>query len=108
MQKQLSNTESERRVLSERLDALQQTLNDVRHSKQMLEDQNSRLQNDLANSEVQRSGLEAQLRISNWPHEGTSNKDEEQSRQLQTAQRERSELKGKVDALNEKVSHQSD
>lgn len=97
--------ESDRRVLSERLDAMQQSLNELRHGKQALAEQNARLQSDLANSEVQRSGLEAQVRLANWPRDAcpSNNKDEELSRQLQQAQRERSELKGKVDALNDKV-----
>ena len=53
-----------------------------------------------------RSGLEAQLRLSSWPHEERTNKEEELVRQLQSAQRDRSELKGKVDALNDKVNCQ--
>ncbi|KAL6255819.1 hypothetical protein P5V15_013062 [Pogonomyrmex californicus] len=103
LQKQLSNTENDRRILSERLEMAQQTLNNLKHTNQSLIDQNARLQNELANNEVQRSALESQLRLSTWPPEGSATKDEELLRQLQTAQRERSELRGKVDALNDKV-----
>lgn len=104
LQKQLSNTENERRILSERLETVQQTLCDLKHTNQSLIDQNTRLQNELANNEVQRSALESQLRLSTWPPESASIKDEELLRQLQTAQRERSEMRGKVDALTDKVS----
>ncbi|GAB1869589.1 Rootletin [Camponotus japonicus] len=103
LQKQLSNTENERRILSERLETVQQTLSDLKHTNQSLIDQNARLQNELANNEVQRSALESQLRLSTWPPEGSTTKDEELLRQLQTVQRERSEMRGKVDALNDKV-----
>lgn len=104
LQKQLSNAENDRRILSERLETAQQTLSNLKHTNQSLIDQNARLQNELANNEVQRSALESQLRLSTWPPEGGATKDEELLRQLQTAQRERSELRGKVDALNDKVS----
>ncbi|XP_020278588.1 rootletin isoform X2 [Pseudomyrmex gracilis] len=103
LQKQLSNAENERRILSERLETVQQTLSDLKHTNQSLIDQNARLQNELANNEVQRSALQSQLRLSTWPPEGSATKDEELLRQLQNAQRERSELRGKVDALNDKV-----
>lgn len=74
----------------------------------MLHDQNARLQNEIANNEVLRSGLEAQLRLSNWPNEQISdNKDNDQYRQLQSMKRERNELKVKVDTLNDKVSSTS-
>lgn len=86
------------------METIQQTLSDLKHTNQSLIDQNARLQNELANNEVQRSALQSQLRLSTWPPEGSATKDEELLRQLQTAQRERSELRGKVDALNDKVS----
>lgn len=105
LQKQLSNAENERRVLTERLDSAQKTLTEFKHMNQTLTDQNARLQNDLANNEVQRSGLEAQLRLASWPQEASSNKDEELVRQLHTVQRERSEMRGKVDSLHDKVSY---
>ena len=104
LQKQLSNAENERRVLTERLDSTQKSLSELKHMNQTLADQNARLQNDLANNEVQRSGLEAQLRLASWPQETTSNKNDELLRQLHTVQRERSEIRGKVDSLSDKVS----
>ena len=103
MQKQVSNLENERRILTERLESAQQAVADLRRVNQTLGDQNARLQNEISNNEVVRSGLEAQLRISSWPHEERTNKEDELVRQLQAAQRDRSELKGKVDALNDKV-----
>lgn len=108
LQKSLTNSENERRVITERLEASQQTLAELRHTNQHLSDQNQRLQTELANSEVQRSGLEAQLRLASWPPErsGTTGKDEELMRQLQTSQRERMELRGKVESLSDKVNLQ--
>lgn len=89
--------------MSERLETVEQTLSDLRHINQSLTDQNAHLQNELANNEVQRSALESQLRLSSWPQENT-NKDDELLRQLQTTQRERSEMRGKVEALHDKVN----
>ncbi|XP_043473527.1 rootletin isoform X3 [Leptopilina heterotoma] len=104
-QKQVSNLENERRILTERLESAQQAVGELRRNNQTLGDQNVRLQNEISNNEVVRSGLEAQLRLSNWPHEERTNKEEELVRQVQSAQRDRSELKGKVDALHDKVKH---
>ena len=95
-------------MLTERLENVQASLNELRHANQMLTDQNSRLQNEVSNSEVLRSGLESQLRLSNWPRESTGvsdNKDEDILRQLQQVQRERSELKAKLDLLLDKVQN---
>ncbi|CAD6231744.1 GSCOCG00001565001-RA-CDS [Cotesia congregata] len=103
LQKQLANADNERRVVSERLDVAQQSVMELKHANQTLMDQNSRLQNDLANNEVQRSGLESQLRLATWPQESPSNKDDEVVRQLHAVQRDRSEMRGKLDALNDKV-----
>lgn len=69
----------------------------------MLQDQVTRLTNDLANSEVQKSGLESQLRLTQWPQDNGSHQEEELIRQLQSVQRERTDLKGKVDSLTNKV-----
>lgn len=105
LQKSLSNSENERRVVSERFESTQQNLAEMRRNNQILQDQVSRLNNELANNEVQRSGLESQLRLAQWPQESTmgAHQEEELHRQLQTVQRERSELRGKVDNLNNKV-----
>lgn len=84
---------------------MQQSLNDLKHTNQTLTDQITRLQNELANNEVQRCALESQLRIVTYPiQEENTNKDEELLRQLQIAQRERSEMRGKMEALNDKVN----
>lgn len=104
VQKQLSNAENERRILSERVESLQQSLSDLKHTNQTLTEQITRLQNELANNEVQRCALESQLRLVTYPQEESTNKGEEILRQLQTAQRERSEMRGKVEALNDKVN----
>ena len=96
-------------MIAERHEAAQQVLAELRRANQHLADQNQRLQTELANNEVQRSGLEAQIRLASWPSEnaGTgigSNKDEELMRQLQSSQRERMELRGKVESLSDKVT----
>lgn len=100
LQKALSNCENERRVLTERLESTQQTLSELRRSHQHLADQNARLQTELSNCEVQKSNLESQLRLAQWPGEvGPEAKDEE----LHRIQKERSELRSKVEALHDKV-----
>nr|CAD7568360.1 unnamed protein product [Timema californicum] len=105
LQKSLSNSENERRVVSERLDAAQSTLAELRRSNQQLSEQVHRLQTELSNNEVQRSGLEAQLRLASWPSEGETHPGREQeiAQQLSTVQRERAELKARVESLADKV-----
>ncbi|VEN46754.1 unnamed protein product [Callosobruchus maculatus] len=110
LQKQLANTENERRVLTERLEAAQQSLAELRRNHQILQDQVGRLNNELANVEVQKAGLESQLRMSHWDGGGSggtgggiSHHEEELRSQLHASQRERSEMKGKLDALNTKL-----
>jgi rootletin len=103
LQKSLTNSENERRVVVERLETSQQALAELRRINQHLTDQTQRLQTELANSEVQRSGLESQLRLASWPPESAGSKDEELMQQLQTSQRERMELRGKVESLSDKV-----
>lgn len=100
----MANCENERRVLAERMDASQQNVAELRRNNQIYQDQVARLNNDLANNEVQKSALESQLRMAQWPAESpTGQGDEELLRQLQSSQRERSELRGKVDSLTNKV-----
>ncbi|XP_066581176.1 centrosome-associated protein CEP250 [Prorops nasuta] len=103
LQKQHTNSDNERRVLSERLESVQQALTDMRHMNQTLADQNARLQNELANNEVQRSGLEAQLRLTNWPQDGSLSKDDDLFKQLHSVERERNDYKGRFEALNDKL-----
>ncbi|KAK9879237.1 hypothetical protein WA026_004086 [Henosepilachna vigintioctopunctata] len=107
LQKALSNSENERRILNERFEVTQQNLAELRRNNQILQDQVSRLNQDLANNEVLRSGLESQLRLTQWPTETSlSGKEEEElHRQLQSVQKERNELRVKVDSLNSKLRH---
>lgn len=105
MQKSLSNAENEKKILSERHEGCQRELGEFRRNNQILQDQISRLNNELANCEVQRSGLESQLRLSQWPVDASigGHHEEELVRQLQSVQRERNDLRGKVETLNNKV-----
>lgn len=105
LQKALANTENEKRIVQERFDTTQHTVNELRRSNQQMQDQVARMNTELANNEVLRSGLESQLRLAQWPQdsERTTHRDEELMRQLSTVQRERSELRGKVDSLSSKV-----
>lgn len=108
IQKSLSSSENERRILSERLDAAQNTINDLRRAQQSQQDTIQRQQEQVAEMEVQKSALESQLRIAKWndSSDQVGNVGEEDlSRQLMNTQREKAELKGKVEALNEKVRH---
>ncbi|CAH1108752.1 unnamed protein product [Psylliodes chrysocephalus] len=105
LQKQLANSENERRVITERFETTQQNLAEMRRNNQILQDQVARLNNELANNEVQRAGLESQLRLSQWPSDTglTSHHEEEMKTQLHSVQRERNELRGKIESLNNKV-----
>lgn len=112
MQKSLSNSENERRILCERLDASQNTINDLRRSQQSQHDVVQRLQEQTAELEVQKSALDSQLRITKWNQEASEqlgtvggSHDDDISRQLLTVQREKAELRGKVDALTDKLRH---
>ncbi|KAL0881925.1 hypothetical protein ABMA27_001684 [Loxostege sticticalis] len=101
LQKSVSNCENERRVLTEKLESAKAALGEFKRLNASLEDQVHRLTNQLANVEVQRSGLESQLRMTTW--DGKESSDSELERELHTLQRERSELKAKVDALQDTV-----
>ncbi|XP_059612125.1 rootletin isoform X1 [Phlebotomus argentipes] len=108
IQKTLSNSENERRILAERLEAAQSVSNDLRRTQQAQQDSCQRFQEQVAELEVQKSALESQLRIAKWNQENAdqmsatvpSTADGDALRQMQ---RERSELRVKVDTLNEKV-----
>lgn len=77
---------------------------ELRRNNQVLQDQLQRVNTELANNEVQRAGLESQLRLAQWPADSPgSSRDEDLLRQLHSTQRERSELRGKVDSLTTKV-----
>lgn len=105
LHKSLANNENEKRIISERLDSTQHSINELRRTNQQLQDQVARMNTELANNEVLRSGLESQLRLAQWPQESasTTHRDEDLMRQLSTVQRERSELRGKIDSLTGKV-----
>lgn len=105
LQKHLANTENEKRVIQERLDSTHSTVNELRRTNQQLHDQVARMNTELANNEVLRSGLESQLRLAQWPQDSgsTTQRDDEIVRQLHTTQRERSELRGKVDSMTGKI-----
>lgn len=104
VQKSLTNSENERRVLSERLDQAQNSVNELRRSQQSNQDNMQRMQEQLAEMEVAKSSLESQLRIAKWSQDnpdasgvggGEKNADFEG--------RDKSEMRRKIDSLNEKV-----
>ncbi|XP_060648452.1 rootletin isoform X2 [Drosophila nasuta] len=116
LQKTLQTAENEKRILTERLDSAQTNLNELRRSQQAQLDGNQRLQEQVTDLEVQRSALESQLRIVKWNQEsgdkvvtngngggGGSREEEELSRQLKSSQREKSELRSKLQTLQDKV-----
>ncbi|XP_034661483.1 rootletin [Drosophila subobscura] len=115
LQKSLQTAENEKRILTERLDSSQTNLNELRRSQQAQLDGNQRLQDQVTDLEVQRSALESQLRIAKWNQESGGDKalgngngngaggEEELSRQLKSSQREKSELRSKLQTLQDKV-----
>ncbi|KAM8707256.1 hypothetical protein ACLKA7_011364 [Drosophila subpalustris] len=114
LQKTLQTAENEKRILTERLDSAQTSLNELRRSQQAQLDGNQRLQEQVTDLEVQRSALESQLRILKWNQENGDSKaltnghapreeEEELSRQLKSSQREKSELRSKLQTLQDKV-----
>ncbi|XP_050294395.1 rootletin isoform X2 [Anthonomus grandis grandis] len=105
MQKALANCENERRVLSERLETTQNNLAELRRNNQILQDQVTRLNNELANNEVQKSALESQLRLAQWPQDNqmTTHHEEELKTQMHSLQKERNELKAKVESMTNKL-----
>lgn len=120
LQKSLQTAENEKRILSERLDNSQTTLNELRRGQQAQLDSIQRLQEQVTDLEVQKSALESQLRIVKWNQEsqdkvgnggggngggggGDSHKEEELHRQLKSSMREKSELRNKLQTLQEKV-----
>ncbi|XP_032593531.1 rootletin isoform X2 [Drosophila grimshawi] len=119
LQKSLQTSENEKRIVAERLESAQTNLNELRRSQQAQLDGNQRLQEQVTDLEVQRSALESQLRIAKWNQEngdkvntngnggggggGGSREEEELSRQLKSSQREKSELRSKLQTLQDKV-----
>lgn len=109
LQKSLTTSENERRILVDRLEASQASINELRRNQQGQMDLVTRLQEQLAELEVQKSTLESQLRITKWNQDNTtetnapSHLEEDLARQVQLVQREKQELKHKIENLNEKI-----
>lgn len=105
IQKSLTNSENERRVLAERLDQAQNSVNELRRTQQSNQDNLQRMQEQLAEMEVAKSSLESQLRIAKWSQDnpdatavggGDKNSGDFDGR-------EKSDMRRKIDSLNEKV-----
>lgn len=107
LQKALANSDNERRIMSERVEAAQSTINELHRGQQSLQDTIQRLQNQSAELEVQKSTLDAQLRIAKWNQGngggGSAEAYDDISSQLLKTQREKNELRLKVETLNEKL-----
>lgn len=110
LQKSLTNSENERRVLAERLEAAQGSINELRRSQQSQQDSLQRFQEQVAEMEVQKSALESQLRISKWSQEtndqvmiSTAGGNVVDNPDASRWQREKNELKSKLEMMNEKV-----
>lgn len=112
LQKLFTNSDNDRRVLTERLEAAQCSINELHRQQQSLQDVIQRMQNQTAELEVQKSTLEAQLRIAKWNQESGCGGDPDHcshhvnddiSSQLLKTQREKNDLRLKVETLNEKL-----
>lgn len=109
VQKTLTNSENERRVLAERLDQAQNSINELRRTQQSNQDNMNRMQEQLAEMEVAKSSLESQLRIAKWNQEnpdatgggGGGGGDKNIGSDFEG--REKSDMRRKIDSLNEKV-----
>ncbi len=96
LQEALTSSENKHRVVVEHLEVSQHTLAELQNINQQLTDQTQQLQTELANREIQCSGLESQLRIASWPTESAGSKDEKLMPQFQASQRKHIKLQGKV------------
>lgn len=108
VQKSLSNSENERNILADRLKQSQSSLNEMHRSQATQQDVIQRLQSQVADLEVQKSTIEAQLRLvkfnpANSDADGCVHSMDEVSGQLIKAQREKNELRLKVEMLNDKL-----
>ena len=107
VQKSLTNSENERRVLAERLDQAQYSVNELRRMQQSNQDNMQRMQEQLAEMEVAKSALESQLRIAKWNQEnpdasgGGGGGGGDRGNDFDG--REKSEMRRKIESLNEKV-----
>lgn len=64
LQRSLTSSEHDRRVLQERLDTTRQALNEAKKQNHALLERVQGMQNDLSDSEVRRAELEGQMRQS--------------------------------------------
>ena len=111
LQKSLQTAENEKRILGERLEKAQSSINELRRGQQAQLDSAQRLQDQVNDLDVQKSALESQLRIAKWNQEsgdkniGSNGRSEEDelNRQLKSSQREKSELRTKLQVLQDKV-----
>lgn len=108
VQKTLSNSENERNILADRLKQTQLSLNEMHRSQATQQDVIQRLQSQVADLEVQKSTIEAQLRLVKFnpatnDADGCVHSMDEVSGQLIKAQREKNELRLKVEMLNDKL-----
>lgn len=104
VQKSLTNSENERRVLAERLEQAQNSVNELRRTQQSNTDNMQRMQEQLAEMEVKNSALESQLRITKWNQDNPDNYGSGgQDSGNDFKDREKSEMRRKIDTLNEKV-----
>lgn len=105
IQKSLTNSENERRVLAERLDQAQNGLNELRRSQQHAQDSVQRLQEQLADMEVQKSSLESQLRIVRWNQDipGPPTTSAPNATGAASNDVEKMDLRKRIEALNEKI-----
>lgn len=108
VQKSLTNSENERRVLAERLDQAQNSVNELRRTQQSNQDNIQRMQEQLAEMEVSKSSLESQLRIAKWNQEnpdatGGGGGEKGNGGGGDFDGRDKSDMRRKIDSLNEKV-----
>lgn len=105
IQKSLTNSENERRVLAERLDQAQSSLNEIRRAQQHAQDNVQRLQEQLADMEVQKSSLESQLRIVRWNQDipGPPTTSAPNATGAASNDVEKMDLRKRVETLNEKI-----
>jgi rootletin len=101
IQKSLTNSENERRVFAERLEQAQNTINELRRTQQSGQDNMQRMQEQLAEMEVAKSSLESQLRIAKWNQDNPDTCGADKTGDSEG--REKSDMRRKIDLLNEKV-----
>lgn len=106
LQKALSNCDNEKRILHERFESAQNMIKELQLNHHGLQDNSQRLQNRISELEVQKSTLEAQMRI--YKTNPTSDEIVPESyndltSQLLKCQREKNEFRLKIEMLNERL-----